>query len=552
MNNINPVILELLHKRGISDESDILEFLSDKPQKTYDPFLLLNMEAGVDLILAAVKQGKKICVYGDYDADGITSTCLMLGVLKNIGANAEYYIPSRFDEGYGLNMSAIKAIYDRGAELIITVDCGSVSFEEVEYAKELGLEIVITDHHSITDVIADCIVINPRQPECEYPFKNLAGVGVAFKLAQAIQQKANLPKTVLTNALDLVAIGTIGDVVPLIDENRTLVKYGIKELNRFNRKGLRELASAIGLKTNLVTSENIAFIIVPHLNAVGRMLYADAAVELLISEEETSINENVKKLVECNRQRKQVQEETYENCIKIVEGHLQGKNCLTICSPDAHEGIAGIVAGKIKDKYNRPTIIITQSGDLCKGTGRSLDNINMYELLKNFDELFIKFGGHSGACGFLMEQEDVGILKSKLEETLCEMLEENPEIFFEDFNFDMKILGQDVTIELGELIECLAPFGSQNKKPAFRINDVRVKDFALMGDDGKHLRINGQLYDGKVLQCVLFNKADEYKEVLENSKQIDLIGSIEVQTWNGNKRVQFIVDKIVGRKTNDN
>ena len=550
MNNINPVILELLNKRGIFDEDDIIEFLSEKPQKTYNPFLLLNMEAGVDLILSAIRQDKKICIYGDYDADGITSTCLMLGVLKNLTANIFYYIPSRFDEGYGLNMSAIQAIYDKGAELIITVDCGSVSYEEVEHAKELGLDIVITDHHSITDVIADCIVINPKQPECQYPFKNLAGVGVAFKFAQAIQQKAGLPKTVLTDALDLVAIGTIGDVVPLIDENRTLVKYGIKELNRFARKGLKELATAIGLKTNYVTSENVAFVIVPHLNAVGRMLCADAAVELLISDDDVVINENVQKLVESNKQRKQVQEKTYEDCIEIVEEHLKKKNCLTICAPDAHEGITGIVAGKLKDKYNRPTIIITRSGELCKGTGRSLDNINLYELLKNFDELFIKFGGHSGACGFLMEQEHVSTLKRGLENKLNEMLEADPEILCEDYSFDMKIMGQDVTIELGELIECLAPFGSQNKKPIFRINNVKIKDFAFMGESGTHLRINGICDDGKSLQGVLFNKAKEYTDILEKEAHVDIIGNVEVQTWNGNKKVQFLAEKIIGRKEN--
>ena len=223
MNKINSIVRELLNKRGVSEEKDILEFLSEKPKKTYDPFLLLNMEAGVDLILSTIKNKDNICIYGDYDADGITSAAVMLEILSHLTDRLEYYIPSRFDEGYGLNKEAIEKIKNRGCKLIITVDCGSVSFEEVELAKELDLDIIITDHHNLTDKIPDCLLINPKQKNCKYPFKDLAGCGVAFKLAQAIQEKAGLPKVVLSDLLDLVGIGTIGDIVPLVDENRTLV-----------------------------------------------------------------------------------------------------------------------------------------------------------------------------------------------------------------------------------------------------------------------------------------------------------------------------------------
>ena len=216
---INPIIIQLLKNRGIDSEEEMLEFLSDKPQKTYDPFLLPDMEAGVDLILAEIKAGSRICIYGDYDADGITSTALMMDVLRKLTTDDKlgYYIPSRFEEGYGLNMEAIKTIADSGADFIITVDCGSVSYEEARYARELGMRILVTDHHNITDVMAACLLINPKHPKSQYPFKALSGCGVAFKVAQGIQQKAGLPKSVLTEVLDLVAIGTIGDIMPLID-----------------------------------------------------------------------------------------------------------------------------------------------------------------------------------------------------------------------------------------------------------------------------------------------------------------------------------------------
>ena len=256
---LNPIIIKLLNNRGIVREEEIKEFLSDKPQKTYDPSLLKDISAGVDLILSEIKKGTRICIYGDYDADGITSTSLMLSVLSHLmpKGKLDYYIPSRFEEGYGLNMDAVENIAHKGAGLIITVDCGSVSAEEVEYALDLGMKVVVTDHHNITDKMADCLLINPKRPGNSYPFCGLSGCGVAFKTAQMIQQKAGLPKWVLTEVLDLVAIGTIGDIMPLVDENRTMVKFGLKMINTGKRPGLRKLIEGAGLRVGTFTSENV-------------------------------------------------------------------------------------------------------------------------------------------------------------------------------------------------------------------------------------------------------------------------------------------------------
>lgn len=283
ISKINPIILSLLESRGIREESEILEFLSNKPQKTYDPFLLLNLEAGVDFLLSAAAQKKKICIYGDYDADGVTSTCILFEVLSHLTDRLDYYIPSRFDEGYGLNKDALESLRNNGTDVVVTVDCGSTSFEEVEFAKSIGLSVIITDHHGITDRKPDCPVINPKQKECRYPFKDLAGCGVAFKLAQGIQKKANLPKSVINQVLDLVAVGTVGDIVPLTGENRTMVKYGLNFLRRGARPGLRCLIEAIKLKPEAIRSDQVAFGIVPHLNAAGRMAHAKTGVSLLLS-----------------------------------------------------------------------------------------------------------------------------------------------------------------------------------------------------------------------------------------------------------------------------
>lgn len=277
---LQPRVIELLHKRGLSTEEEIEEFLSARPQKTYDPFLLLNMEAGVDLILSSIEDEEKICIYGDYDADGITSTAVLMEVLSQLTDNLAYYIPSRFEEGYGLNCEALDKIKAAGVDLVVTVDCGSVSCMEVEHAKEIGLKILVTDHHTIKDQQADCLLINPKQPGCPYPFKELAGVGVAFKLAQAIAAETGLDKRVVNRTLDLVGIGTIGDIVPLVDENRTLAKYGIRAVNVSQRPGLTALIEGVSLKQGDICSENISYVIVPHLNASGRMESARTAAKL--------------------------------------------------------------------------------------------------------------------------------------------------------------------------------------------------------------------------------------------------------------------------------
>lgn len=546
MNNLNPIVIELLKKRGITEESDIAEFLSEKPRKTYDPFLLSDMEAGVDLILSKIKEGVKICIYGDYDADGITSIALLYHVLSNLTDNLVYYIPSRFDEGYGLNKDAIQAIKDDGAGLIVTVDCGSVSYDEVEYAKQIGMEIVVTDHHSITDKKADCLLINPKRSDCNYPFKNLAGVGVSFKVAQALQQRAGLSKAVINEVLDLVAIGTIGDIVPLVDENRTMVKYGLAQINRKPRKGIEALIDGISLKRGRITSENIAFAIVPHINAAGRMLDAKTAAKLLISEDDNEIRECVEELIQNNRNRKNVQEDTYKTCVKEVDDKGAG-NFILINSDEIHEGIAGIVAGKLKEKYERPAIIVTPSGDeggFLKGTGRSIEKINLYELLKTCDDLFEKFGGHAGACGFLMKKENLDEFVKRINDRIEVMLENDNMLLSKERKADLEVISDEITIGLAHDIERLAPFGSQNPKPVFKVNANDIGTLTKMGQDGQHARFTLRTSRGPLLTCVMFNGTQKCEEAFSRGNMAGIYGTVETQVWNGTERLQLIVSHI--------
>ena len=547
--NINPIIKTLLNNRGIETEEDILEFLSDKPQKTYNPFLLPDMEAGVDLILSEIKKQSNIWIYGDYDADGITSTSLMMSVLRYLtdAERLNYYIPSRFEEGYGLNKEAIEYIASQGCNLLITVDCGSVSYDEVEYAKSLGLKVLVTDHHNITDVMADCLLINPKHPESNYPFKELSGCGVAFKVAQALQQKTGMPKQVLTEVLDLVAIGTVGDIMPLVDENRTMVKFGLKVLNLARRAGLRKLMDGTSLHIGKISSENISFVIVPHLNASGRIEDASQAVELLLGNcTEERLDEIVDDVIRKNNMRKKLQSEFFRYCqAEIDEDDLD--DLILIRAEDAHEGIAGIVAGKLKETYYRPSIIVTTTGadgDELKGTGRSVEGVNLYELLKSQEELFLKFGGHAGACGFSLKAENFEALKEGLTKEMARRYQEDDSIFVKKYNVDLELDTAEITFDLVEQLEKLAPFGNKNPKPLVSCKDVIICDPKYMGNEMQHLRFNAIGNSGKKIQCVLFGKAGNYDFSKMDVARGDIIGNLDCQVWQGNKRLQFIADEI--------
>lgn len=546
MNTIHPVIREILKKRGVTEETDILEFLSEKPNLTYDPFLLKNLEAGVDFLLSAIREDRKICIYGDYDADGVTSISLLLEVLSPLTKNLTYYIPSRFDEGYGLNKDAIDLIRGQGSDLILTVDCGSVSFEEVEYGKSIGIDFIVTDHHNINDRPADCILINPKQEDCPYPFKHLAGCGVAFKLAQGIQRKAGLPKSVLNGVLDLVAIATIGDIVPLIDENRTLTKYGMATVNSRKRPGLSRLIEEVGLSTDKIKSENIAYIIVPHLNAAGRLLDARIGVELLTSKDEKKIAEHVAVLIQNNRERKRVQEEAFRICKETINGELSGDLFYVIAPKDIHEGIAGIVAGKIKDEYGRPAIVVTESGGegYLKGTGRSINGLNLYDALKKHEELFMKFGGHSGACGFLMKADHLSELRIRLNRDIAALYKENSSLFDFSLPIDLVIEEGDIDIGLAMELEKMAPFGCQNERPLFQVRGMRPSGVSFMGPDRQHVRFSGTGNSGRAVPCILFQKAQDYRDILMGGGALDLAGYPDINVWNGDTKIQFVLKAI--------
>lgn len=544
MNKLNPIVIELLSKRGITQKQDIMEFISPSPRRTYDPFLMLNMDKASDIILDSIRDGKKICIYGDYDADGITSVTILMQSLRKLTDNVFYYIPSRFVEGYGLNKDAIHNIKAKGAELLVTVDCGSVSYREIEYAKEQGLEVIVTDHHNIDERAADCLIINPKQETCGYPFSDLAGCGVAFKLVCALQRKGGLDKSFLKDVLDLVAIGTIGDIVPLVDENRTLVKYGLKAIRTTRRKGLLKLFEMMALKPATIDADNIAYVLVPHLNAAGRMRDASLCVEMLLSDDNRLIHNGAEELIRCNKERRKVQEEAYDKCVDIVEKHLKNRNFIMIKCLDAHEGITGIVAGKLKDKYKRPVAIVTPAAEGLKGTGRSVSRLNLYDIMKEQEEYLEKFGGHAAACGFTMSDDNFRELSSRLDEAVARMLEEDSTIFEEDTNIDMELTLDRINLSLFNDVQLIGPFGHKNRKPIFAIKNVTVKNVFFMGASQTHVRFNVFDIYGNYVRCVLFNRAQENKDIIKENKTITVTGYLDEHKWRNTHEVQMIVNSV--------
>lgn len=543
MRNPDEIISEILTKRGITEQNDIEEFLSEKPLRTYDPFLLADMQAGVDLLLSEINKGSRICIYGDYDADGVTSVCVLMHGLGYLTDNLFYYIPSRFKEGYGLNNGALDYIKEAGADMVVTVDCGCVSYNEVEYAKSIGLKMLVTDHHNIENVMADCLVIDPKRKDSEYPFRELAGCGVAFKLLQAVQRKTDMPKSIINDVLDVVALGTVADIVPLKDENRTLVKYGIAIGNSGRRKSLAKLKEAISI--GQIESESISFGIAPHINAAGRMEKADIAVELLMSEDDRTIEEMTDKLIKCNRERKSIQEKDFIRCLEAAN---EDEDFIVLRMEEVHEGIAGITAGKIKEKLNRPVIITTPTGDgHLKGTCRSTENVNIYDVLNNHNELFIRFGGHKSASGFLMKEDDFGKLKEAMREEIAKLLEENPKLFVTKMTFDMALEPDEINLKLAHSIRSLSPFGEGNPEPKFLLSKVFARNLFFMGEERNHVKFEAT-HGKDGITCVFFRKAQEKMELLASGKNLDITGHISCNKWKGIERVQFVVDEIEERR----
>ena len=413
----------------------------------------------------------------------------------------------------------------------------------MEHAKEIGLEIMVTDHHTPQEEMPDCIVIDPLQKGCAYPFKYLAGVGVAFKLAQALVEATGAAKEVLTRNLDLVGIGTVVDIVPLVDENRTLSKYGLRSLNISERPGIKALIEKLGLRRGEITSRTLSYIIGPHINAAGRVHNATLAARLLQTDDYERALALTDELINCNMERKRFQDELQKACDESLDIEEVERDHFILLSPEsAHEGIIGIVAGRFKEQYSVPTIITTPIGDgLHKGTGRSPSGVNLFNLLTSHGELFERIGGHSAACGFSIAEENIQALRDALREDMKRIVEETPEALDSAPRAEIIMNPEDVNKDFVVQQKLLEPFGKDNEEPIVGV-EVVPKDIARMGD-GRFLRFNGTLSNGNQIRGVDFRKADEHEDILKQAadeeRRIRAIGNLDIQVWNDKEYIQI-------------
>ncbi len=542
LSHLPPVLVQLLYNRGLTDPLEINAFLTHALPPD-NPFRLQDMSKAVDRIRWAIRRGEHIVVYGDFDADGVTSSALMASTLQALGANVRVYIPHRVDEGYGLNKRAIKKIADAGAHVLITVDCGIRSVEEVLYAQALGLDVILTDHHSVGPQIPPAYaVINPKREDDSYPFKGLAGVGVAFKLAQAllrVEQHVPLRKrgeVDLTEAelLDLVALGTVADIVPLTGENRSLVARGLERLNHPQRPGLLALMEAAGVHPGTVDTMTIGFMLAPRLNAAGRLSSAKIAYRLLMATELGEALTLASQLNTLNRQRQYLTQQAVQRAQTQLAEQADSP-LYVVADPEFLPGIVGLIAGTITTATYRPTIAIHLEEEQSRGSARSIPEFHITHALDQVGDLLVRYGGHAAAAGFTVKNKNLPLLRARLQEVAWEQLGGTlPEPTLE---VDMELNLQQVDWALFEHIRRLAPFGETNPEPLFLSRGVHVLEARAVGHEGKHLKL--RLRAGHRQWPGIAFKLGHLANTLP--QRVDLVYHLNINEWNGQRTLQLVV-----------
>jgi single-stranded-DNA-specific exonuclease len=536
----HPITLQLLYNRGIKSEKEIEKFLNpDWDRDLYEPFLMKGMKEAVSRIKKALKKKEKVAIFGHFDADGIAATALLYLVLSKLGLKSMPYIPVR-KEGYGLNKERIFQLKKEDVDLIITVDTGISSFFEIELAKKLKMDLIVTDHHEIPKILPKAeAILNPKQKNCSYPFKELSGTGVVFKLAQALSlsfSSSLLPCSYLKWFVDLVALGTICDVVPLLDENRLFAKFGLIVLNKTRRIGLQKLYQVAQLKPNAIDPYTVSFIIGPRLNAPGRMDHANASFFLLTTKEPEKAEELAKMLDNYNRQRQAILEKAVEEAkVEVLEKNLLDHKLILIGKQEWHSGIIGLIASKLVEEYGRPALVLQVGEKISKGSARSIDAFHITEILSNLKEYLINFGGHKKAAGFSVLTEKIEELKDKLRDLAEERLTEEDVI--PSLKVEAKIDPKEINWDLWRELEKFEPTGFGNSRPLFLAENVRVENVRTVGNEGNHLKMKLYGLDG------IYFGAGKLSSSIFPSDIIDIVFQIAVDEWqNQRKLVLKIVD----------
>lgn len=543
--HISPVTARIIRNREVEGEAAIDRYLNGTLDQLYNPHQMKDMDKAANLILAKIKQGVRIRIVGDYDIDGVCSTYLLYRGIGRCGGSVDYQIPERIRDGYGINESIIRKAKEDGIDTIVTCDNGIAALEQIRLAKELGMTVIVTDHHEVvraedgSQVLPQAdAVVNPHQDDCSYPFAGICGGVVAYKLVQVLYEQCGIPQEEWLNMLEFAAIATVGDVMKLQDENRIIVRWGLKRIPQTASAGLRALAEACVADIFNLTAYHIGFVIGPCLNASGRLQTAKLALELLLCEED---NETTRKLAaelkELNEERKKMTQDGMEQAFAQVEEALAADDVLVVYLPDCHESLAGIIAGRVREAYNKPSFVLTKGEDCVKGSGRSIESYHMYKALCGVQDLLLKFGGHPMAAGFSLEEKDVAEFRRRLNEQSTLTKEDFIPKIWIDVPMPLEYISEALVNEL----KTLEPFGQGNEKPQFAQKNLKIRAVRVVGRSNNAVRMTVVTERGYSMEAMVFTEADRFVEEARASRTIDVVYYPDINEYNGNRTLQIVV-----------
>ena len=535
------LLANILLNRGIA-AGEFKTFLSKSKQGILNPMSMLDMDKAVDRIAAAIDAGESIAIYGDYDVDGITSTSLLYGFLRSAGANLQYYIPDRKDEGYGINIMAVNRLIKEGVKLLITVDCGITAIGEIEFAKLQGMDVIVTDHHTCKERIptAAVAVLNPKREDDEYEFDALAGVGVAFKLVLALAMRLGLNTgEVFDEYVELAALGTIADVVPLLSENRVIVEKGLAQLQNPRRCGIKALLEISGVADKKVTGATISFALSPRINAAGRLGSASTAVELLLTEEPEKASMIAKQLDESNKERQETEIGIYQEAIEMIQSDkdFDKRNVIVLGKEGWHNGVVGIVASRLVERFHKPCILISFDNGAGKGSGRSVGSFNLFNALSACESTLTNFGGHAMAAGLGLDEDKL----AEFDEMINKYAKEN--LTAEDLvpvvKIDSVLDGKSLNLQTARLITALEPFGMGNETPVFAVKNASIGAVSAVGIEKKHLRMQ-VIKDGVRINAIGFGMG-ELTDTIKPGDAVHLACKLDINNYQGNDTAQRVL-----------
>lgn len=545
--HISPVTARIIRNRDVEGEKAIDRYLNGTLDQLYDPHLMKDMDKAAALILGKIRAGVRIRIVGDYDIDGVCSTYLLYRGLTRCGAAVDYQIPERIRDGYGINESIIRKAKEEGIDTIVTCDNGIAALEQVRLAKELGMTVIVTDHHEVvrnedgSQVLPEAeAVVNPHRDDCPYPFAGICGGVVAYKLVQVLYEKSGIPEQEWKDMLEFAAIATVGDVMKLQDENRIIVRWGLKQIPHTASAGLRALVEACGLDIYDLTAYHIGFVIGPCLNASGRLKTAQLALELLLCEgmqQSARAEEMAAELKLLNEERKDMTQAGMEQAFEQVDTELADDDVLVVYLPDCHESLAGIIAGRVREAYNKPSFVLTRGEDCVKGSGRSIESYHMYQALCGVQDLLLKFGGHPMAAGFSLKEENIDEFRRRLNEQSALTTEDFIPKIWIDVAMPLEYISEALVNEL----KSLEPFGQGNEKPQFAQKNLRIRSVRAIGRNNNAVRMTVVTEQGRPMEAMVFTVADQFVEEAKQSRSIDVIYYPDINEYNGNRTLQIVV-----------